>query len=229
MLLSYRLHHRLDCFPVIYYPPTFNKHREVRERHLLLLDKARNVNNWWVPFADPIFYSEHAFKELYCAIGALMNPPMSEELLDVMPSDVRHSFFIATEPVEHPALKQMVPGLSILEQLMGFRYEKSTEKAWVTSGDSLIDLHADLLICFGADGTRHLTENYGVQYLWQLVRQYSDRQRGEKAVEERRNEALSAEKSAEFEENLDDYMGAVAAAGVYVPQVFFNNGENNAE
>lgn len=223
MLLSYTLHYNFKYPITVYYPPVFAQHRHVREMHLILLNKARNVNNWWLPFADPIFYSDNTFKDLYCTIGALMNPPMSEDELTVMPSDVRHSFFIATEPVEHPGLKQMVPGLSILEQLMGFRYEKSTEKTWVTSGDSLIDLHADLLICFGADGTRHLTENYGVQYLWELVRQYSDRQRGEKAVEERRNNALTAQANEEFEENLDDYMGAVARAGVYVPQVFFSS------
>ena len=117
----------------------------VRAYHLELLSLVQRFEYWYLEAADSVLFDEHRY--YYQAIANHLTPMIDVTLLT---AQSRHRFFVATEPAKLPDGKT-VPGMSQLEQLMGFSYPKpgkvtSSLEAVATTGDYCLDVEASLLL-----------------------------------------------------------------------------------
>lgn len=185
------------------YPVVFAHYQEFR--------RALEGLPVWPPQVDTALYKK--LRIYYQNIGRSLGFDPD----NVLPES-RHEFFVATEPVVVPAIApDPVPGLSGLERLLGLLYPESTEvkaeKVMITSGSVDIDLTVDVALVF-KELTPWMVQRFSRETLAKMVRQGSDRLRGEEAIKE-----LQAEKDKDFTER--NY-GAIAAQmrlrGIPVPE-----------
>jgi hypothetical protein len=117
----------------------------VRAYHLELLSVVRQFEYWYLEAADTVLFTAHEY--YYQAIANHLAPSVEVKLL--IPQS-RHQFFVATEPTPTPEGETM-PGMSQLEQLMGFSYPKPGKgvpslEVVATTGDYCLDIEASLLL-----------------------------------------------------------------------------------
>jgi len=98
---------------------------------------------WYLEAADTLLFEAHDY--YYQSIANHFDPAIEVKLLT---PESRHRFFVATEPVTIDG--KTMPGMSQLEQLMGFSYPKAAGKPSLevatTTGDYCLDIEASLLL-----------------------------------------------------------------------------------
>lgn len=144
---------------------------EVRAYHLELLNKVRTLANYW-EIEDLIFEQT---KNYYSKIANLLSFE-----IDNITSISRLGFFIAYE-------KRQDFWISGLELLMGYDFGKNDSreaKKIVTSGNFEIDLLAELLLLPDTSQIKWLYETKSPSEILKLIKQISDRSRGQEAIDE---------------------------------------------
>lgn len=144
---------------------------EVRAYHLELLNKVRTLANYW-EIEDLIFEQT---KNYYSKIANLLSFE-----IDNITSISRLGFFIAYE-------KRQDFWISGLELLMGYDFGKNDSreaKKIVTSGNFEIDLLAELLLLPDTSQVKWLYETKSPSEILKLIKQISDRSRGQEAIDE---------------------------------------------
>jgi hypothetical protein len=157
---------------------------EVRAYHLELLNRVRALQNYW-EIEDLIF---EQIENYYSKIANLLNFKIGD-----IENQSRLSFFIAHE-------QRQDFWISGLELLMGYDFGKSqdSKETIITSGSFEIDLLAELLLFPDAKQTQWLYETKSPPELLKLIKQISDRSRGQEAINE-----LNKQKDLDFLSNPD--------------------------
>jgi hypothetical protein len=150
--------------------PVFSVSSIVREYHLELLKKVREIQEFYLPeFDEPLFnrlgnYYQHIAK-----------------LLDFDAANVtgrsRHEFFVASE-------QKGEYWISGLELLMGYGFSESKqEQPLITSKSYEIDLLAETILCVPPQLVQTLIQTKSSQYLSKLIHQISRRSSGQEAID----------------------------------------------
>lgn len=167
--MYFRLDYINDDFTIVF-PLPINISRKIAAYHQELREKTAGMNIW-PETLDSDIYPE--FKIYYDKIAYFF---------DIKPEKLnqtsRHKFFIATEPIEYK--KQLIPGLSYLEKLLGYDYPTETDETdtstsgdeVITSGDTNLDIIADSLLIFKVAG---LENHYSINELAKLCKQANAR------------------------------------------------------
>lgn len=118
----------------------------------LELHKALEGLSVWPPEVDEVIYPQ--FKQYYQKVGDLLLPRVECDRL--LPTS-RHAFFVCTDPIKHPKTEQSLPGLSGLEQIMGYSYHQDSggeegDKSLKGTGDPTLDILTSAVLIFKAGG-----------------------------------------------------------------------------
>jgi hypothetical protein len=163
-------------------PAFWPYHPEVRALHLELLERARaSTEAWYEDLADELLWAQH--EVFYRAIGDAMGIVPSE-----LSAPDRHRLFIATEAIHHQG--QSLPGLSWLEQLMGYEYDLSGPTSGpppLTSGDGDADLIAACHLILGDNAIPYM-ERFSRPKLLKILEQCNNLSNREE-IEKERQEA----------------------------------------
>lgn len=173
--------------------------------HAALMAQARRVTLYWEPECDRYLYT--SFSNYYHAIAQRLSDSFDPAILT--PAS-RHRFFIASEPVPHPAdSTQTLPGLSQIEQLLGMSYSKPSPPttgipapaiAEITTGDRVLDLITDTYLIFEGAATA-IIDRFDAETVGKMIRHKCDRQRGEEALKERQG-AIDKEWMVKYEQQI---------------------------
>lgn len=155
--------------------PVFSVSSLVREYHLELLMKAREIQEFYLPeFDEPLF---NRLGNYYRHIGDLLNFDPAN-----LTGRSRHEFFIACE-------QKGEYWISGLEILMGYGFsEAKNEEPLITSKNYEIDLLAEIILCIPSHLVQPLINTKSSQYLSKLIHQISRRSAGQEAIDKAQNE-----------------------------------------
>lgn len=195
----------IDGRSVILRSPVFlDSHLKIREVHLLLKAAIETSPIWHESIAEESLYQAH--RSLYQAIGQLLNIDT-----DNLSSTDRHRLFICTAAIEHG--EHLIPGLSILEQLMGYEYDFSepTESTEIvlSSGDNDADLIAGCHLALGENAIA-LMQRFSRRKLLKILEQVNNLSNRE----ERLKEEQSKRDNAVIDQNFAEVEQQFAALGV---------------
>jgi hypothetical protein len=175
---SWTLHYQDGTYQIIMPPPLLKEvdgqvvvfAHLVREAHAMLKirlhEKQVQEGMKIYPFneADAKIYS--ALGYYYEAVSRLVNPLI---IVPRLTPKSRHEFFICTDPVKHPYEDVMLPGMSGLEQLMGFNYSfGERHEPEHTTGDINLDVLTGVVLSFKKNALP-LASMLGVDDLSQMV------------------------------------------------------------
>ena len=154
--------------------PSLNICSKVRAYHLELLNLVKSLPNYELLTSDYLLFSNlEIYYNKVCSFFSIEANKLTPES--------RHKFLIAVNQKDNF-------WLSGLEILMGYDFvEGSSEnenKVSVTSGQFDIDLLAELLLLPDTSQVKWLCENKSPYYLMKLIKQISDRSRGQEAIDE---------------------------------------------
>lgn len=145
-------------FALIESPSLFDCDR-IRAYHLALHQALTGLNVFPAVEADAVLYPQ--FKLYYQKLGNIMNPVVD---CDRLAPESRHEFFVCSEPIEHDG--RLLPGLSGLEQLMGFSYStESSEPPDKTTGDITLDILTSVALTFKGGAGIALAKRYSREEL----------------------------------------------------------------
>ncbi len=192
---------------VVRSPVFFRAHLFIREMHLELKRRVEESPIWYDSLSDEVLYEQHG--DFYRAIGDVLRiDPI------LLTNTDRHRLFICTEPIEHDG--ELIPGLSLLEQLMGYEYDFSVSVVGdgpivLTSGDDDADLIAACHLAFGENAIGFM-ERFSRKKLLQMLEQVANLTN--------REERLKEQQQQRDKEMMEKNFGAVedgfAAMGVSV-------------
>lgn len=196
-------------------------HRMVRLYHTEL-QKALVGEAVWSP--EEVASSLYArFKIYFQKLGALLNPPIETDALE--PVD-RHLFFVCTAPFQLPGSESWVPGLSGLEQLMGYSYGATKDavatpvEPTATTGDSDLDLLADTLLIFKRNALP-LAQMLSLDELARTCRQANERMKAQQTEPEAANAPAEPwVENLQFLEERDRLAEEMRGMGVELPDGF---------
>lgn len=165
--------------------------------------------------AQPI-YSAYALH--FRKLGAILNPPIDTDLLDPIS---RHHFFVCTEPVAVDWHDKPLPGLSGLEQLMGFAHSdpnvERTQSA-TTTGDAELDVLVDTLLIFKGRGYQ-IAQMLGVEDLCKACKQANDRMRVASEDAESTVPDEPWEENKDYLKQKDEINSQLQKLGIQMPRV----------
>lgn len=140
---SFKRLNQIDGRFVLVQAPCLKLAPIVRAYHVELLSLVQQFEYWYLEAADSLLFEAHDY--YYQAIANHLEPAIEVELLT---PESRHCFFVATEPFTIDG--KTMPGMSQLEQLMGFSYPKAAGRPSLevvaTTGDYCLDIEASLLL-----------------------------------------------------------------------------------
>lgn len=158
----WRLNYTDGDFVLIESPSLLNCDR-TRSYHLELHKALEGLSVWPPEESDEQIYPK--FKLYYQKLGEMLTPPID---CDRLLPESRHKFFVCTDPVEHEG--RMLPGLSGLEQIMGYSY--STERGEPpdkTTGDVTLDILTSVVLTFKGGSGIALAKRYSREDLVKMV------------------------------------------------------------
>lgn len=154
--------------------PSLNICSKVRAYHLELLNLVKGLPNYELLTSDYLLFSN--LEMYYNKVCSFFNIETNK-----LTPESRHKFLIAANQKDNF-------WLSGLEMLMGYDFVESSpgndNKVSVTSGQFDIDLLAELLLLPDTSQVRWLSESKSPSYLMKLIKQISDRSRGQEAIDE---------------------------------------------
>jgi hypothetical protein len=150
--------------------PVFSISSIVREYHLELLKKVREIQDFYFPeFDEPLF---NRLGNYYQYIAKLLDFDAAD-----LTGRSRHEFFVASE-------QKGEYWISGLEVLMGYGFSEGTrEDPLITSNNYEIDLLAEIILCVPPQLVQPLIQTKSSQYLSKLIHQISRRSSGQEAIE----------------------------------------------
>jgi|LakMenEpi03Aug12_release.lakeMendotaPanAssembly.Ray.scaffolds.fasta_scaffold553829_2 hypothetical protein len=184
MLDFWRLDYENGDF-ILIESPVFLISNKVRAYHVELLNRVKSLPYYYLPSSDTLLFEN--LYPYYKNLGDLLKID-----IDNLVPEARHSFFIASEQKGNN-------WLSGLEKIMGYDFvetKQDSEDIIVSSGNFEIDILAELLLL---PDTRHiewLCKSKSPIYLSKLIKQISDRSRGEEHINE-----LKTKRDLEFLNN----------------------------
>lgn len=145
--------------------------RLVRLHHLELHQAVAGQIVWPPEEVATTIYNAHS--RYFQKVGALLTTAVDTDLLEPIS---RHLFFVCTDPLTHPELKTIVPGLSQLEQLMGYGYSSGEPQPEPihTTGNPELDVLVDSLLIF-KQRALPLAQMLSLQDLSKACKQANDR------------------------------------------------------
>lgn len=198
------------------------RHGIVRAYHLELLKAVQNLTVWPPPddFDEDSWDLYPDFSLYYQKVMSLVDTSINCDRL--LPSS-RHLFLVCTEPL--PYGEQMIPGLSGLEQLMGFTLPKHGEKpqpkddSIPTTGDSVLDVKVDTFLVFKNRATR-LIEEHSLDELCRMAKQAGDRMAQAKGEDSDEKQVKEAEDDEWFTSKKAMFLNRLKAMKIDVPSNF---------
>ena len=194
--MHFRLDYQNGDFTLVF-PLSIQQSRKVSAYHKELRRMISGVHIWPEEIDSKMY---PILKLYYQKIGVFFD--VNPELLT---QSSRHNFFIATEPIEYKG--QLIPGLSFLEQLLGYAYPKEeisegqTSEPIITTGDQNLDIITDAILIFKIGG---LESHYSLDELAKLCKQANDRLK--QAEESARGETRGGDENLESEALDDDFV-----------------------
>jgi hypothetical protein len=153
-----------------------HRHRIIRAYHVELLQKISDSS-------FPVWPPEEIAEDVYKHFNLYIRKLFSVLNLKIDPDDLtpasRHHFCICTEPVGDSETYR--PGLSLLEQLMGFSLKEvpppdPNTPEYPTTGDEVLDVKVDLFLIFKRHAPK-LWESHSLEELALMSRQANERMR----------------------------------------------------
>lgn len=199
------------------------RHSSIRAYHLELLKAVQGLTVWPAPPDDPDEDSWDLYPDFslyYQKVIQLVDSSVNCSKL--LPSS-RHLFFICTEPMQYG--EQLIPGLSGLEQLMGFSLPKFGEKpqprdeSVPTTGDSVLDVKVDIFLVFKNRATR-LIEEHSLDELCRMAKQAGDRMAQAKGEDSEEKQIKEAEDDEWFTSKKAMFLNRLKAMRISVPSNF---------
>lgn len=192
------MHYRLDYQDgdfVIVFPLPIQKSRRVSAYHQELRNAIAGIHVWPEELDAKIY---PILKTYYRKIAHFFDINS-----DLLTQNSRHHFFIATEPIQYK--EQLIPGLSLLEKLLGYDYPKedfiTTDIDVVSTGDPTLDVIADAILIFKVGG---LENHYSLDELAKLCKQANDRLK--QAEELAKGETKGGDENLESEPLDEDFV-----------------------
>lgn len=173
----------------------------------------------------------HFFVAIAKLLRPIKNSGMDDEsilqLLESLDSVERHKFFVCTDPVESWAAPgEFIPGLSGLEQLLGFSYPSSsssyTDPVYIPSNDPDAYLIAALLLNFRNVGLE-LADRFPASFLQEILQDASHLSTPESDRKSRSGEAFQHQPpvvNPEFDQKKDKIAEKMKKAGITIPEGF---------
>lgn len=182
-----------------------------------LISIAHRTAGWWDSSADQRLFG--TWNSLYQEIAQRCQPQFDPA---EMGSHDRHCFFVAQEPIE--ILGQWSPGLSTLDQILGYSYpdpatpSRQTQPPIVTTENPILDLVVDTCLVF-KQSAPWLLRNYGVEEVRLMLVQGNDRLRGEEGIKERsrKHDLARVGPLAQPPGAVDPLMASLAQFGITPP------------
>lgn len=223
-ILYWRLNFIDGDFTLVF-PITLAKHPIVRGYHLELLKAAQGLTVWPPPPDDPDEESWDLYPNFprhYQKLMALIDSGVDCDR--VLPSS-RHLFFICTEPIQQVEGK-LIPGLSGLEQLMGFSLPKPGDEApkkdesSPTTGNVVLDVKTDIYLVFKSRAPR-LIEEHSLDELCRIAKQAGDRmQQAKEGEDDSEQEIKEAEDDDWFKGKKAAILNRLKSFKIAVPSNF---------
>lgn len=194
-MLHFRLNYQTGDF-VLVFPLAI---RESRKLSAYALEIRKSIAGFHIYPEEMDHYLFPRFRYHYLKIAQFF-----EFDVDQLTQESRHHFFIATEPITYQG--QIIPGLSLLEQLLGYKYpEEGTTppvapQDIITTGDLALDIIADAILIFKVGG---LENHYSLSDLAKLCKQANDRLK--QAEELAKGETTGGDENLENEPLDDDF------------------------
>lgn len=193
------MHYRLDYQDgdfVIVFPLPIQKSRRVSAYHQELRNAIAGLHVWPEELDSKIY---PVLKTYYKKIAHFFGFNS-----DLLTQNSRHHFFIATEPIQYK--EQLIPGLSLLEKLLGYDYPKEDRvttdiECVISTGDPNLDIIADAILIFKVGG---LENHYSLDELAKLCKQANDRLK--QAEELAKGETKGGDENLEFEPLDEDFV-----------------------
>ena len=195
-MLHFRLNYQTGNF-ILVFPVAI---RESRKLSAYLLDLKNSIAGLHIYPEKMDDYLFPRFRYHYLKIAHFF-----EFDPDQLTQESRHHFFIATEPITYR--EQLIPGLSLLEQLLGYKYpedgtdSKLLPQELITTGDLALDIIADAILIFKVGG---LENHYSLDDLAKLCKQANDRLK--QAEELAKGETIGGDENLENEPLDDDFV-----------------------
>lgn len=193
----------------------------IRQYHLQLLNIWQQLIGW-PPQREVEIQVFDQYGGLYQSIADLLSPKIFPDRLSF---EDRYSFFICTEPFEHPSFGT-IPGLSKLSWLMGYEItdpNQVTELPEQTTGDSELDLYVDLQVMFKSRA-KQIAKDFSAEDCAKMLVQASwrmtppDEQKKQTKRRQPPKEAPPpAEDKGEFVDNRDVIEASLRSQGVPLP------------
>lgn len=182
--------------------PNLQESSLIRAYHVELLARVRNLPHHDHVESDEVIFGH--LKNYYEKISAYLCPIFDASLLA---PQSRHTFFIAST-------QQNEFWLSGLEQLMGYSFEsqQNINKIQISTGKTDLDLIAELLLLCPSANLDWLTKKFSMMQIAQIIKQISQRQRGQEAIDELQREI-------DFRTFEEQGKEALVMAGFVFPEV----------
>lgn len=201
------------------------RHAIIRAYHIELLKKCEGLTVWPPPPDEPEeeeswdLYGEFAL--YYRKIVGFIDPLIDCDRL--LPSS-RHLFFICTEPLVTE--NAVIPGLSGLEQLMGFnlpepgKEQPKPKDDSPTTGDTVLDVKVDIYLIFKGRAAR-LIEEHSLDELCRMAKQAGDRmQQAKEGEESEEKQVKEAEDDEWFTSKKAMFLNRLKSQKIAVPGNF---------
>lgn len=193
------------------------KHQRIRAYHLELLQQLSGMPVWPPEEVGAVLY-EH-FSVYYQKVGELLGVKC-----DRLTDESRHLLLVCTAPIGDEG--EMRPGLSQIEQLMGYSLENKVEVALdgrvaPTTGNYVLDVKTDLYLIFKRHAPK-LWEIHSLEECALLCKQANERMKDADDVDDSKGwgKKVDAVDDERFLEKKADIILALGAIGVTVPDGF---------
>lgn len=216
---SWTLRHLDGDFSIVTAPPVLDRNFQLHSKlirlyHIELQSSLAGINVWPPEDVADLIYSK--LPRHFQKLGALFDPPIETDCLDPIS---RHQFFVCTDPVTIPGYDKPVPGLSGLEQIMGFTHaDPNAEpvKLEYSTGDPELDILVDSLLIFKDRGLK-LAQMLSLEDLCKVCKQGNDRMRVDNSEGPSEKPEEPWKENEKFVERKDRISQSLNDLGVWMP------------
>jgi hypothetical protein len=193
-------------------------HLQIRAYHMELQQELSGIPVWPVDEVSAVLYNN--FGKYFCKVTDLLKLDC-----DRLTDESRHLLLVCSAPVGEG--ENLRPGLSYLEQLMGYSLEQKPQQSAPsstpppTTGDYVLDVKADLYLIFKRHAPQ-LWQMHSLEECALLCKQASERMKDP----DEKEDSTGWDKKAKvvdddiFLEKKSEVISRLSAIGVSVPEEF---------